>query len=220
MTRDIARRRAGAARICAGIALLTATGLAPDDAQAASENELAASRAVVEELHERLIDAMKAGSEWSFEERRDQLDPVLRQSFDFGFMAEKATGRHWAQLDAAQRERLIETMGDLAAANYAARFHTYQGEQFETTGSEAATHSTVLVRTVLTRTDGEPVALDYRMRPDAAGQPRIVDIFLNGTVSELALRRAEYSSVMQREGFDALLSGLREKVAAQPTAEP
>ena len=34
---------------------------------------------------------------------------------------------------------------------------------------------------------------------------RIVDIYLNGTVSELALRRSEYSALIQREGFEALL---------------
>jgi len=35
---------------------------------------------------------------------------------------------------------------------------------------------------------------------------------LNGTVSELALRRSEYSSLIQREGFAALMKALNERI--------
>jgi hypothetical protein len=37
---------------------------------------------------------------------------------------------------------------------------------------------------------------------------------MNGTVSELALRRSEYSSVCKRDGFESLLSSLEEKIAS------
>ena len=51
------------------------------------------------------------------------------------------------------------------------------------------------------------------MRTAAAGW-RISDVFLSGTVSELALRRSEYGALMRREGFDALLAAVRKKIAA------
>ena len=35
---------------------------------------------------------------------------------------------------------------------------------------------------------------------------------LRGTVSELALRRSEYSSVIKRDGFEALLVNLQRKI--------
>ncbi|MGI9431564.1 MAG: ABC transporter substrate-binding protein, partial [Myxococcota bacterium] len=53
-------------------------------------------------------------------------------------------------------------------------------------------------------------------RADAEGAWRIIDVFLNGTVSELALRRSEYSSVIRSDGYEALRDGLREKIAATP----
>ena len=37
------------------------------------------------------------------------------------------------------------------------------------------------------------------------GEWRIIDVYLNGTVSELALRRSEYSSVLKRDGFEKLI---------------
>ena len=91
------------------------------------------------------------------------------------------------------------------------------GERFETAGAEAANYDTVLVRTEIVQRGGTTTRLDYRLRGTPEG-PRVIDVFLNGTVSELAMRRAEYSSVIQREGFDALLTALHQRVAALPVS--
>jgi phospholipid transport system substrate-binding protein len=69
-----------------------------------------------------------------------------------------------------------------------------------------------MVRTRIIFVDEDPIELDYRLR-NAEGSWRIIDVFMNGTVSELALRRSEYSSVFKRDGFELLLSSLEEKSA-------
>ena len=71
-----------------------------------------------------------------------------------------------------------------------------------------------MVRTRILPVDEEPVELDYRLR-GADGSWRIIDVFMNGTVSELALRRSEYSSVVKRKGFESLVSSLEEKIASR-----
>ena len=42
-------------------------------------------------------------------------------------------------------------------------------------------------------------------------QWRIVNIIVNG-VSDLALKRAEYNSLLEREGFQALIAKLEEQI--------
>ena len=42
---------------------------------------------------------------------------------------------------------------------------------------------------------------------------QIIDVFLSGTVSELATRRSEFSSVMRRGGAEALVDLLQKKAA-------
>ncbi len=79
---------------------------------------------------------------------------------------------------------------------------------------EPARHQTLMVRTRILPEDEDPVELDYRLR-NVEGSWRIIDVFMNGTVSELALRRSEYSSVFKREGFESLLSLLEEKIASR-----
>jgi phospholipid transport system substrate-binding protein len=130
-------------------------------------------------------------------------------------MTEKSVGRGWIGLDPAAREKLVDAFTRLAVATYAARFDGWSGERFETTGVQTATLETLLVKTRLHRANGEAVALDYRLHPGPGGGWRIVDVFLNGTISELALRRAEYGAVLKRDGFDALLTALEQKIAEQ-----
>jgi phospholipid transport system substrate-binding protein len=56
------------------------------------------------------------------------------------------------------------------------------------------------------------VQLDYMMRLKE-GRWRIIDVFLSGTISELAARRSEYSLVLRTGGAPALVDLLRKKTA-------
>jgi len=156
---------------------------------------------------------MKRANELGFAGRYRVLDPVMTASYDIPFMAELILGRQWKSLSPEQQKRWVETFSRLTVSTYADRFDAYSGERFEVGAVEPATQGTSMVRTILVRTDGDPVKLDYRMRQNA-GAWRIIDVYLSGTVSELALRRSEYSALMRRDGFDALLAAVGEKIAA------
>jgi phospholipid transport system substrate-binding protein len=190
------------------------TGTAGQAPAAIANDEPPATR-IVDRLYDALLGVMRRADELGFEGRRERLEPVLETTFDFPFMAEKSAGRYWKSLDEAQRQQLVDALSRLAIATYAARFSGFDGERFETLGQESATFGTVLVKTHIVQGDGQTVALDYRLRRLDDGDWRIIDVFLDGTVSELALRRAEYTSVIKRDGFDALLEALDEKANDQ-----
>jgi phospholipid transport system substrate-binding protein len=156
---------------------------------------------------------MKNAATLGFEGRRERLAPVLLASFDFAFMAEKSAGRFWNGFTPEQRQRWTDTFGRMTIATYAGRFTGYSDQKFEDLGVESGEFDTVLVRTHLLQPRDEDVQLNYRMRA-ASSSWRIVDIYLNGTVSELALRRAEYGAVLQRDGFDKLVQDLEAKITA------
>jgi ABC-type transporter MlaC component len=67
-----------------------------------------------------------------------------------------------------------------------------------------------VVHARLIKSSGEPVKFDYIMRRTDGGW-RIVNIIVDG-VSDLALKRAEYTSVMRDQSFEALIAQLRQKV--------
>jgi phospholipid transport system substrate-binding protein len=165
----------------------------------------------IEALHAVLLGVMKDAEELGYEGRRDRLSPVVNDLFDVSFMAEKSVGRHWRTTSQEERQHLLETFAGFLVANYASNFDGYSGQTFETLGEEPSTRGTVLVRTRLLDPSSEPTQLNYRLRP-VDGEWKIIDIYLDGTVSELALRRSEYSSLIQREGFDSLIVALNRKI--------
>ncbi len=167
---------------------------------------------VVDQLHAGLLHVMKEAEALGFEGRYEQLTPVLEQCFDISFMAQKSVGRYWRTASEEERARLLGTFHRYLISNYAGRFTGYSGQQFETLGDEPALRNTVLVRTQIVDPDDDPVLLDYRLR-EVGGGWKIIDVYWNGTVSELALRRSEYSTVIQRDGMDGLLSALDDKIA-------
>lgn len=196
------------------VALAWSAAPAPGRAEAASTPppEAPEAREAVEALHAELLEAMRRAEELGYAGREDLLRPVLRDVYDLDYMARKSVGRHWGKLSEAERQRFLGAFRQLTVANYAGRFSGWSGEAFETLQVERGVHDTLLVKTRLMRPDDEPVQLDYRLhRTDAGWQ--IIDVYLNGTISELAMRRSEYSAILRREGFASLLQALDEKIA-------
>jgi phospholipid transport system substrate-binding protein len=168
---------------------------------------------VVDELHAVLLDVMRGAVQLGYEGRSAKLAPAIPEFYDVGFMAEKSVGRHWKTANEADRARFQATFLRFMVANYAGQFDGYSGQTFETLGEEPAPMNTVLVRSRLVNPKKENVPLNYRMR-QVDGKWKIIDVYLDGTVSELALRRSEFSGIVKRENFDALIAAIDARIAA------
>jgi len=181
--------------------LLSGLALAVDDSEA---------KAVVEKLHASLLTAMQGGAQLGFKGREAQLAPIIDSSFDFDSICRIVTGRYWKDASEEQKARFIAVFKQLSVATYASNFSSFSGEKFETSGSEAD-HEALIIRTTLQPTDGEPVPLNYLLR-QANGQWRIMNVVAQG-VSDLSLKRADYTAVIKSEGFDSLINRLEKKIA-------
>ena len=169
-------------------------------------------RAIVEALHATMLEAMKKADKLGFDGRYALLEPVIARSFDLQFMASKCVGRHWKKLTEDERELWLGRFSRLTTSNYAGRFNGYKGEHFETLGEKAAAHSTRVVLTRVVVPGDDDVSLNYRLKHGSDGW-RIIDVYLKGTVSELALRRSEYSTTLKRDGFAKLTAAIDRKIA-------
>ena len=85
------------------------------------------------------------------------------------------------------------------------------GEHFETRAAEDKKNS-LFVKTVLIGADGKEVPLNYLLAKSDTGW-RIINVVAEG-VSDLSLKRAEYTAVIGSSGIDALIAKLKVKVAS------
>ena len=61
-------------------------------------------------------------SQQSCSARRERLQPLVMQAFDFDPIAQKLLRRHWQQLNDAQRQRFRDAIADTAITRYASGF--------------------------------------------------------------------------------------------------
>lgn len=164
-------------------------------------------------LCDALIAAMKQGPSVSFTDRVKTLGPEIRQDFDLGLMSRIIVGPLWRQLGSEDRQNMVDAFSDYSVANYAQRFKSYSGERFEVDPTPSVmANGDCIVSTKLFTGDPQPVQLNYLMR-QGDGHWRIIDVFLNGTISEMAARRSEYAAVLRTGGIPALVDLLRKKTA-------
>ncbi len=167
---------------------------------------------IIASFYDALLAAMREGPALGFQGRSERLAPAIRRAFDLPLMTRLMVGPQWANLTPTQQQQLVSAFSDFSIATYANRFDEYSGERFQVDPNPTQTSSGAIVHTKLVKSDGEPVQLDYLMRQTEAGW-QIIDVYLSGTVIELATRRSEFSAVMRRGGADALVDALQKKVA-------
>lgn len=166
--------------------------------------------AVIEQLHGALMESMRAGAELDFEQRVERLRPVVDRSYHFAAIARLMLGPPWDELAPAQRDAVTAALARLSARRYARHFDRYNGERLRHDETNRRGERRAIVRTTLVKADGERIGLDYMLQREE-GRWGVVNVIADG-VSDLALKRAEYARLLEREGYPALIERLRERI--------
>jgi len=177
----------------------------------AARAEATGAAAVPQSLCDALIDSMKKGATLNFTQRDALLAPEISKDLDLPLMTRLVVGPPWRAMAPADQANLITAFSDYSIATYAQRFKGYSGERFEVDPTPAPlARGDLVVHTKLFTGGPDPVQLDYMMRK-TGDQWRIIDVFLSGTISELAARRSEYSATLRQGGAAALIALLNKK---------
>ena len=159
--------------------------------------------AKVDAFHTLLLEVMQTEG---FAARDAKLKPAVPAFFDLHSIARISLGGSWRKLADAQRTVFIRLMDRLIVATYASRFDSYSGQRFERV-EEVQAGTGPVIKTQLVRSNGERVNLDYYFRGG-----KVFNVVADG-VSDLSLRRADYGSVIRKEGYDALLEHIEDSIA-------
>src|SRR5712691_6290711 len=173
-----------------------------------------AGPALIERFYSELLAVMKEAKRLSFDERYNRLAPTIARTFDLGLMTRIAVGPGWTQLGADQQQRVSAAFSRYTISNYASRFDDFGGERFEVSPATTTNANGVIVNSRLVKPSGETIALNYLLRQDGGGGWKVIDVYLSGTVSELATRRSEFIAVSQRGGAEELVRMIDERSAA------
>ena len=197
------RPRALLVRFVLGVVLIASYGALPLAAQTPN-----ASVAKIEAYYQQLMPTIQQAAKLSVVERDRRFTPVFTTVFDIPTMTRLAVGPPWRDFSAQQQAAVRDAFARFIVAEYASQIKDYSGESFvvDPQTTPEARGGGEIVKTKLLQSNGRTVSINYLVRGG-----RVVDIYLNGTISDLALRRDEFASIIASGGADGLIKKLQER---------
>jgi phospholipid transport system substrate-binding protein len=161
----------------------------------------------VEGLDSALLAAMKEGPSLGVKGRFHKLQPAVERAFNMPAMAQFTVGPAWAKFSDADKAAVIAAFTRYSVASYASNFDSFSGQTFTVDPKVDVRGPDKLVRTKLVVANHAPVDIVYRMR-EAGGTWKIIDILFQGSISQLATRRSDFSATVASGGAAALVAHL------------
>lgn len=193
------------AALVAAVATLAATGgaHAQDNAKDAGEFMMILNKITVDLFKNNSIED---------KEKEERFRALALKSFDIPKISKFVLGRNWRKASPAQRDEFITVFGEVNLQRFMPLFTEYSNQKFEVTGvrPDKDKPSLFFVSSVLTRPEGEPAAVEWRVS-QRSGRYRILDVVAEGVSMVLTLRK-EYGTVVKKSGVDDLIAQLREKI--------
>jgi phospholipid transport system substrate-binding protein len=190
-----------------GLVLLVALALGAALPAHAGETE-----DVVRLFSDRLLEVMKNGPKLGFKGRAEKLRPAILDCYDMATMVKATLGSGASKLTDEEKAKLLDTYIQFSVATYAAQFDDWEGERFDVGEARPSTAGQVIVPSWIVPKSGDPTAIDYVLRQDQ-GKWKVVDVLYDGTVSQVAVRRSEFSSILRARGPAGLIETIVNQTA-------
>jgi phospholipid transport system substrate-binding protein len=162
----------------------------------------------IQTYYQELMPTIRQAGRLSVRERDRRFWPVITAVFDLPTMTRLAVGPAWKSFSPEQQEAARDAFARFIVADYASQIKDYSGESFvvDPQTSRESRGGGEIVKTKLLQPGGRTVNINYLVRGE-----RVIDIYLNGTISDLATRRDEFASIIASGGADALIKRLRDR---------
>jgi phospholipid transport system substrate-binding protein len=141
------------------------------------------------------------------------VDGKILPVVNFQRMTAAVLGRHWRVATPEQKQRLLEEFRALLIRTYSGAISQIKDLQIEVKPLRANSEDNdVVVKSVILRPKGEPIALDYRL--ERTGETwKVIDLNVAG-LWLVETYRTQFSAEINRVGIDGLIASLLEKSKA------
>ena len=163
----------------------------------------------IQAYYQQLLPTLQQADRLSVRERDRRFGPAINSAFDLAAMTRYAAGPAWSTFSPSQQAQVREAFSRFLVADYASLVRDYSGQSFvvEPQTAPEARGGGEVVKTKLIQAGGRQVTINYLVRGG-----RVIDVYFNGTISDLATRRDEFASILAGGGgADALVRTLHQR---------
>ena len=141
---------------------------------------------------------------------REVIEAKLVPHFDFPRMTALAMGKNWRAATPEQQKRLADEFKTLLVRTYSGALAKYRDEAIDYRPLRMNPSDTdVTVRTLVMKSGGQPVQIDYTLTKSADGW-KVFDVVIGG-VSLVTNYRDEFNEQIKNGGVDGLIKTLADR---------
>ncbi|MGE5771928.1 MAG: ABC transporter substrate-binding protein [Hyphomicrobiales bacterium] len=162
----------------------------------------------IQSYYQQLMPTIQQAGRLSVRERDKRFTPAITSAFDLATMTRLAVGPAWTSFSPSQQAAVRDAFARFIIADYASQVTDYSGESFVVDPNTVPERrgGGEIVKTKLLQPGGRTVTINYLVRGG-----RVIDVYLNGTISDLATRRDEFASIIASGGAEGLIKRLRDR---------
>lgn len=135
------------------------------------------------------------------------VDQILLPNFDTEAAAQKILAKYWRTATPEQQKRFVAALYKALLHTYGAALSDFTAERLKVLAFRGdLTTDTAMIRTLVARSSGAPVAVDYRLHKTAAGW-KAYDVIIEG-ISYVTNYRTDLGAEADAKGLEAMISRL------------
>jgi len=143
-------------------------------------------------------------------ERRKQLRATIEPRMDFREMARSALGYNWRALTQQQRADFTTVFAAFIEDAYLSKIQDYSGQQVEYLKQNSLGDGYSQVDTAIVQPGKQPLKVAYLLERKGPGDWKVYDVTVDN-ISIIANYRNQFNRVINDQGFDKLMTDLRNK---------
>jgi phospholipid transport system substrate-binding protein len=148
------------------------------------------------------------------ERRRQAIQRIVENLFDFPEMTRRSLGRHWTDRTVQEREEFTRLFKGILEHSYFGKIENYSGQRILYL-SEAIDGESATVRSMVTIDRKNELSVEYRLHLVGA-QWTVYDVVLDG-ISLVSTYGAQFNRIIQNSSYDHLVDEMRLKEAQLTT---
>lgn len=147
-----------------------------------------------------------------FERRYLDMLPVIDEAFDLDAALQAIVRPNWVSLTAVDRQALLASFRRYTVSSYVVNFSAGNGTVIKLQPGIQAVGDGQLVSTLIAPSTGDPTKVNYVVKQEGQGW-QITDVYLDGSISQVAVQRSDFRSLLTAHSAAELIQRLDSKVA-------
>lgn len=204
--------RAFARTAMTAIAIITASPAFAQGAAPAAAIDQSSPASFIQSLADKTFAVLRDGG-MDKDARRERFRTLVREHFAIKQIGDRLIRRYRPTITPAQYQAYNATLPGFIVGAYADRLQAYQDAKFQVLRTVPNGNSAEVFTRVTQAGQSRPIQATWTLTKDTAGNWRIANLTVEG-VNLLLSQEADFSSMIDRQGFDALVAFMRSRSAS------